>query len=264
MEETREDDNVAFSSPLIIDNIALLENGDGTFTYRELLLNLCIKEEKYYGLIPFNNCWPAKLFVQKIFTACNRLELSPITTHTAVTILKRLCVVNSSYVQKQNPEIICFICISLASKIYEKRRRWVKEIYYDTSLVCSKREFTIKEMEVLKMLNYYIDPPVPIQYVNLFLEVYFNKNQKLNKIATDVCHLLYNSPEMLIANHSSLICGIVVLCVSQSILDGGASGIMLSWAKTFVSTLDEICELSNQVLKCIFKGELLSEFEFHP
>ncbi|ELP92739.1 hypothetical protein EIN_371510 [Entamoeba invadens IP1] len=257
-----DDDNIVCSSPLVLDNTTLLDRGDGTFVYRDLLFQLCSKEEQYSKMIPPNNCWPARIFVQKLFTAANRMHFNAVTTHTAVTLLKRLCVISPEYVQKQNPETICFVCLSLSAKMYEKRKRWVKELYRDTLLVCSKREFRAKEMEVLRLVDYRIDLPVPIQYVNLFLEIYFRQLPQLNSVATNVTHLLYSEPERLIGNHSALVCAIVVLCVAQSIMDGGASRPMIRWAKTFLNQIEEITTLSNELFEFIFKTDRTAQFVY--
>ncbi|KAL7720855.1 Cyclin-like domain-containing protein [Entamoeba marina] len=262
MEEILDDDYIVCASPFMLNDTCLLGNGDGTFTYKELLFYYHELEENFSRSRSLNNCWPSKIFIQKLFASALRLKLSPITTHSSVSILRQLCVIDPEYVKRQNPEVLTFVCLCLAAKMNERRRRWVYFIYQDTILTCSKRQFKCKELEVLQRIDYRLDVPVPMHYVNLFLEAYFNNKLKLTQTSTNVCHLLYSAPEKFISCHSSFVLGVVVLCVSQSIIEGSASDIMMKWSMSLCTNPEEVRCLCNDLFAFIFKTEDIGHFRY--
>ncbi|KAL7720963.1 Cyclin-like domain-containing protein [Entamoeba marina] len=255
MEEISDDDNIVCASPFMLNDTCLLGNGDGTFTYKELLFYYHELEENFSRSRSLNNCWPSKIFIQKLFTTALRLKLSPITTHSSVSILRQLCVIDPEYVKRQNPEVLTFVCLCLAAKMNERRRRWVHFIYQDTILACSKRQFRCKELEVLQRIDYRLDVPVPMHYVNLFSKHTLIINLNLHK-------LQQIAPEKFISCHSSFVLGVVVLCVSQSIIEGSASDIMMKWSMSLCTNPEEVRCLCNDLFAFIFKTEDIGHFRY--
>ena len=248
-----------------------LQQGDETFTYQEYLLQLCEEENKYYEFYSKysketepnktnQNQWPTKEQILKIYELSKKYQSSEITIHNTIFLYHYVLLKQPSIITEENPELLTYLCFSLSSKYYEKRIRWIETFFKDNVICCSQIDFKRKELKILSLLQYHINPILPLHYLHLFLDVYFKGNSSMKTFCILLSNLLFEISEQTLSIHSSFVCSLAIICCAQSLCEGCYSHFVFSWITSFVDNIDEIYSLYSVIMKHVLDNKYHSYF----